>query len=131
MERCTKLSKKQDNILRIRHIKERFNYDLKNVLDEISNYPTLDCFLVIPEHDHRYLIGKLRKNYKFCPGDWDFLTPHWHPGNKLKDKAFETPKKYTGLTSVKIIKSAKPIMWLDIDSKVWWYFLPFVIKVLT
>jgi len=80
-------------------------------------------------YDTDYLIGKLKPDYEFCPGDWDFLTPHKQPDDDLIKKALETPEYYASLKPRKILKVYPNFLWNDVDSKVLWNFFPFLIEV--
>ena len=121
---------KFDNLaLRVIHLAERFQDAKIDIPEEAFEWETQDCFLVICEHDNKYLIGKLKQDYEFCPNDWDFLTPHAKEGDNWKKKVLWAPQYYAELKPTRILRAYHTFMWLDLDSKLWWHFIPFKVEV--
>ena len=128
-KQLTQLTELDDKILRLIHLSERFRNTNINLSAEVFDYPTEDCFVVICKYDNQYLLGKLRTDYEFCPGDWGFLTLHTHRGDEWKEKALWTSEYYAGLKPTQIIRAYHTFMWLDLDSQLWWNFIPFKVEV--
>jgi len=125
----TSLLKSDTSIMQMIHLTERFKDRRIDIPDKAFDWGTQDCFLIICEFNNRYLIGKLKKDYEFCPNDWDFLTPHAQHNDEWKEKALWTPKYYARLKPTQILKAYHTFLWLDLDSQLWWHFIPFKVGV--
>jgi hypothetical protein len=63
-----------------------------------------------------------------CGSDLDFDTNHPVIGLTNEEDAIRSVKEHTCLEGT-IIKEFPDYMWLDVESKVWWHYHPFLMEV--
>lgn len=123
----TQLNKKQEVGLKHKYIAELLCGRTIILPNDVKNYPTQDMILVICKNKKRYLVLRFRKDYDYCPADWDFVTRHPYTGMSMEENATEAVRHHVGLNG-KIEKNYPNYIWLDIESKMWWYYYPFLMK---
>jgi hypothetical protein len=118
-----------DETYKLVHLCERESQDWTGVRD-ILGWPTQDILTVICESQGRFLIGRFKEDYLFCPGDWDFLTKHMEQGDlPYKQLSERLPEELAGIKFVRHIRAYHNFHWLDLDEKLWWHFIPFRVEV--
>lgn len=111
--------------LQSNHLEEKNRMSEKDKLD----LPVKEVISTICAWGNKYLIGRFRDDYKYCPGDWDFLTWYKVDNENVVSRALYLSKQYVGIPPIKVIKSFPPFAWLDDESKLWWLFYCFLVKV--
>lgn len=125
----TNLITSHDLLHRLVHLKERPKEEWIRFKDDILDWPTQDMLTLICESDNKFLIGKFRADYDYCPEDWDFLTKHTKRNELPYKKLSEIIPENYGIRFVRHIRAYHDFSWLDIDMKLWWHFIPFHILV--
>jgi hypothetical protein len=91
--------------------------------------PQKDYVISIVKFKNKYLILRFRKDYDYCPGDWDFITKHLDfKFNSLDDVILETINHHINLKG-KIIEKYESYGWADPEYKVLWFYFPYSIEV--
>ena len=94
-----------------------------------NKFPKKDYVIGIVKFKDKYLILRFRKDYDYCPGDWDFITKHLDfKFNNLDDVILETINYHIGLKG-KIVKKYKPYGWADPEYKILWFYCPYLVEV--
>ena len=120
-----------EQALKLIHLAERPDKTV-DVPDKVFDYPVQDVVCVMCRHGEKYLIGRFRLDYEFCPLDWDFLERHLHGIHQhetLAGNALEVPEYFAGLKPKKLIRAYHSFMRLDLDFDICWHFVPFQIDV--
>ncbi len=118
----------ESRAMKLIHVSERFE-NRHEMPADVFDYETHYCLQALCRLGGMYLIGRLREDYEFCPGDWDFLNQHLERTDELRQKALETPRIYARLEPQGIVRAYHSYMWLDTDSRVWWHMMPFLVEV--
>jgi hypothetical protein len=91
--------------------------------------PKKDYVIGIVRFKDKFLILRFRKDYDYCPGDWDFITKNLDfKFNNLDDVMLETINHHIGLKG-KIIKKYKSYDWADPEYKILWFYFPYLVEV--
>ena len=86
--------------------------------------------LGICKYKDDYLILRINKNWKYCPGDWDFVMGTFLNANESPElNTVMNIRKHTGLNTRKIIKSFPIFKWFDNECNVLFVLYPFLVQV--
>lgn len=92
-------------------------------------YPYRTAPLPICKIDEEYLLLRLDKQWKFCPGDWDFVLGTVQDERKpLVENAILNTKTHTGLSG-SLIREYPVLYWNDHESLVTFVLYPCLINV--
>jgi len=95
----------------------------------MSKFPRKDYVIGIVRNQNKYLILRFRKDYDYCPGDWDLITKHLDFNfTNLDDVIIETINHHIGIKG-KIIKRYEPYSWSNPEYKILWFYYPFLVEV--
>lgn len=92
-------------------------------------YPKRIAALPICRFEEEYLLLRLDRKWKFCPGDWDFVIATFvSKEDSPAANAILNVKLHTALEG-KIEREYPVLEWCDHESKILFVLYPFVIKV--
>lgn len=99
------------------------------MLEQRLNYPRRVATLGICVHEAKYLLLRIDKHWKFCPGDWDFVIATFIDQFDSADRnSVKSAAMHTGLTG-KVVRSYPVLEWPDHESKVLFALFPHLIHV--
>lgn len=97
--------------------------------EDCAKYPERVVCLPICQCEEKYLILRIDKHWKFCPGDWDFVIATFIDQDKSPAiNAILNVKAHTGLNG-RILKEYPVLRWYDHESRILFVLFPFLIKV--
>jgi len=92
-------------------------------------YPERVATLGICSHRQDYLVLRIAREWKYCPGDWDFVIATFdEPQKPPSHNVLSSVRKHTGLDA-RIIKEYPILHWPDHESKVLFMLFPFLLSV--
>lgn len=96
--------------------------------DSELRYPKRIVTLGICRFVRKYLLLRIAKDWKFCPGDWDFVisTPRFAKKD-FKENVILSIKHHT-LLSGKILKSYPVLRWQDYESHIAFILYPYLVE---
>jgi hypothetical protein len=123
----TQLTKSEEDKLKHEFVNELHRQQSIRLPENVLDYSVQDMTLIICRNKGKYLVLKFRKDYDYCPGDWDFVTRHPYTGKSSEQNAVEAVKHHIGLDG-EILQSYTNYIWLDLESKIWWHYYPFLME---
>lgn len=100
----------------------------KSITDKFK-YPERLGTLGICKYGDEYLILRIAEDWKYCPGDWDFVMGTFQDDKKTPEQnAVINIEIHAGLQSIKIINRFPLFKWNDDESRVLFVLHPFLVK---
>ena len=123
----TTLTKSEEDRLKHEYVNELQKQQNIRLPEHIFDYSVQDMILVICRNKDKYLVLRFRQDYDYCPGDWDFVTRHPYTEMSSEQNAVEAVKHHVGLDG-EIFHLYSDYIWLDLESKIWWHYYPFLMN---